>query len=63
MARFPKLIHVTEYQDNDGSKWLQVEGGGVLGIDEPKPVALYQLVEVGTVEINKRFVSKKRTRR
>lgn len=58
MKRFPELIHVVVDGDGD-DEYLAVYDNGVFGIDEPgKRVAIYKLVDVGTVAITKKFVSK-----
>lgn len=57
--KFPKIIHVTEERPDNGTPWLQVHKGGVAYIDEPQDVAVYQLVKVGRVAIDKRFVEKR----
>ena len=55
MAKFPRLIHVTEEGDGD-DKYFQVHAEGVAYMDTPnQPVAIYQLVKVGRVDIQKTF--------
>lgn len=57
--KFPKIIHVTEERPDNGAPWLEVHKGGVAYIDEPQDVAVYQLVKVGRLLIDKRLVQKK----
>lgn len=57
--KFPKIIHVTEERPDNGVPWLEVHKGGVAYIDEPQEVAVYQLVKVGRLLIDKRLVQKK----
>lgn len=63
--KFPNLIHVTVEGEGD-DQYYQVNEDGVFAVDEPnKPIAIYKLVELGRVQIEKRFVAsgrKKRTR-
>jgi hypothetical protein len=57
MAKFPKTIQVTRESDGD-VQYLSIAEGGIDAITEPKDVAIYQLVEVGRVEITKTFTKK-----
>lgn len=58
MKKFPRLIHVT-VEGKGEDEYLSVNTDGVASIDENlKPVAIYQLVEVGKVGIAKRFIGK-----
>lgn len=60
MTKFPNLIHVTREGEDDGEYW-QVNEDGVFSVDEPnKPIAIYKLVEVGRVQIQKSFQGKKK---
>jgi hypothetical protein len=60
--RFPMLLHVTfetDANDDENGGWFQVQPGGVFDVDEPgKAIALYRLVQTGTVGINKKFLVK-----
>lgn len=59
MTKFPKLIHVTEEGENDGV-YFQVSTDGVASLEESgKDVAIYQLVKVGRVRIEKTFEEKR----
>ncbi len=63
--KFPKLIHVTVDSDDGREQWLQINEGGVFGaaeVGERRPCAIYQLVEVGTVTAEPKYVPPKRTR-
>ena len=58
--KFPKLIHVTweEVGTND-DPYLAVQMGGVFDVEtHNEPIAVYQLVKAGRVEIRKRMVEK-----
>ena len=60
MPKFPNTIHITEEGDK-GEEWLEVHEDGVFDIDEAgKPVAVYQLVSVGRVSIQKQYIEAKR---
>lgn len=60
LKAFPRLIHVTIEGDGD-SQYYNVNEEGVFGLDEPgQQVAIYQLVEVGKVQIQKSFQSSRR---
>lgn len=56
--KFPALIHITREQDTPKDEpFFMTHENGVFNIDEPgKQIAVYQLVEVGTVSIVKNFV-------
>lgn len=59
MKKFPQLIHVTVEGNNP--PYFQVNERGVFDVEEPgKPIAIYKLVEVGTVQIDKRFIKKRK---
>ena len=53
--KFPKQIHVTIEQDND-DEYLLAYKDGVAEIEDERPVAIYELVKVGRVNIAKTFV-------
>lgn len=57
MSKFPKVIHVTREGDGE-DEYLNVREDGVERIDEPMEVAIYELVEVGRVEITKSYVGR-----
>lgn len=60
MPKFPKLIHVTREGEGEDGYW-QVHESGVSNLDEHgQPVAIYQLVEVGRVQIQKSFQKTRR---
>lgn len=62
MAKFPKLIHVIEEGEGDG-KYFEVHTDGVASMeDHVKDVAIYQLVKVGKLNIQKRFIDKPQRR-
>lgn len=58
--KFPALLHIRWHPaDGNESEWREVLDGGVFDEDEHgAPVAIYKLVDVGTVEIAKRFKSR-----
>ena len=59
MKKFPQLIHVTLVEGH--TPYFEVNERGVLDVDDAgTPIAIYELVKVGTVQIDKRFVAKKR---
>lgn len=58
--KFPRVIHVIVELPESDEAYLAIVSGGVLELDNPQPVAVYQLVEVGRAEITKKFVSRKR---
>ena len=63
MKRFPKILHVTV--EGDREPYFQVNELGVhdaAEVGKSKPLAIYQLVEVGTVIAPPKFVSKRKTR-
>lgn len=61
MKKFPKIIHVTrEIPANDDSYLNVHEDGPPDDADETQPCAIYQLVEVGKVVVDRRFVSGKK---
>lgn len=62
--KFPKTIHVTVDDDGRGDEWLQIHDGvrEAAEAGERVPCALYQLVEVGTVEAPPRYVPPKSKR-
>jgi len=52
---FPEWIHVTYNDDGDG--FFEAHENGVTCLDEPdQPVAIYQLVRQGKVDIAKTFI-------
>jgi len=53
--KFPNLLHVTTEKDGDDVFYV-AHNNGVMGLDEPQPVAIYQLVKTGEVQIHRRFV-------
>lgn len=54
--KFPSVIHVTREEENNGEDWLQVHTDGVSSVDEHgTQIAVYQLMEVGTVRVEKSF--------
>lgn len=60
---FPSLIHVTEEGEGDDT-YLVAYKDGIDSLNEPgQPVAIYQLVEVGRVNIEKSFQSTTKKRR
>lgn len=60
---FPNFIHVTREQENSGDAWLQVHENGVGGVEQHgTQIAIYKLVEVGTVNILKSFTNAKKKR-
>lgn len=58
--KFPKVIHVIEERPANDDAYLAVIEGGVFALADPQPVAVYRLVEVGRVEITKRFIGEKK---
>lgn len=57
--KFPKLIHVTFTDDNEGGYHV-VQEDGVFGVDNSgEEIAVYQLVKRGRVKITKQFEEKK----
>lgn len=59
MKKFPPLIHVKIEELQNDPDYLAVLDDGVFGVDKPgERVAIYKLVEVGTVQITKRFVKR-----
>lgn len=61
--KFPRLIHVTVEGDKS-EEWLQVHKDGVMGVEEHgTQIAIYKLVEVGVVQIQKSFQKPARKRR
>ena len=64
MKKFPNVIHVTREDAGSPDEWLQVHRHGVSDVDEHgQSIAIYKLVEVGVVTIQKSFTkpAKKRT--
>lgn len=61
--KFPNLIHVTRENTGTQDEYLSVAEGGVFSLNEPAPVAIYKLVEVGRVQILKSFQSAKKSKR
>ena len=60
-TKFPNLLHVTHEEERDGSKWFQVREDGVFGIDEnDKEIAIYKLVSVGRVNVQRKYVERKK---
>lgn len=63
-TKFPTLIHVTEEDlDSSGDPWLLVHRDGVNSIEDPQDVAVYKLVSIGRVDIQKKYVEKKGKKR
>jgi hypothetical protein len=61
MTKFPKLIHVVEEAPANGDPYLEVHVDGVQGLEiHGQAVAVYELVRVGTVHIEKSFTDKAR---
>lgn len=58
--KFPSILHVTfEHPDHD-KPYPVVLTGGVFDVQASgEVVAIYKLVEVGTVAVSKRFIGKK----
>jgi len=53
---FPKVLHVTRESVGSGDDWLQVHERGIADVERNgQPVAIYRLVEVGNVVIQKSF--------
>lgn len=66
MPKFPKTIHVTyERNANEAGYWLNIpeSDGQVPSVDKETVVAVYQLVDVGSVEVTRTFVQPKKARR
>lgn len=60
LKTFPNLIHVT-IEGEDENQYYNVSEDGVVGIDVPgQKVAIYKLVEVGQVRIEKSFQASRR---
>lgn len=56
MDGFPKKIYVSMEDSTDGDPYLTVAQDMFEGWDESREVAVYQLVEVGEVIVERRFV-------
>ena len=62
MRKFPTLLHLTYNEDGDG--FFEVHEHGVSDIDaHGQAVAVYKLMTVGHVNINKTFIEKRKTQR
>ena len=60
MPKFPKLIHVMEACEDD-CRYLEVHTDGVASFeDDGTEIAIYQLVKVGTLSVQKQFIDKKK---
>ena len=60
--KFPKVIHVTHEELDNDEPYLQINEGGVFTVAEAgksKPVAVYALVEVGTVIAPPKYIKPK----
>lgn len=56
MKKFPPMIHVKIEELPNDPAYLAVLDDGVFGVDtDGERVAIYKLVEVGTVRITKKF--------
>ena len=55
--KFPKLIHVVEERPANDKPFLMIVEGGVFGVDETTPAAIYQLVKSGRVTVTRAFVA------
>lgn len=61
MKKFPKQIHVTiEHEGTDDEYLNAYASAGDRSFEETTRVAIYQLVEVGKVVVQRRFESGKR---
>ena len=59
-VKFPTLIHVTEEDPEHGDPWLQVHRDGVASVDtHGQAIAVYRLVRIGKVSIQKTFTEKR----
>lgn len=57
-TKFPKIIHVRHEQPLNDEPFLVVEENGVLDTnDNGTKIAIYQRVDIGHVEVKRRFVS------
>lgn len=54
--KFPNVIHVTEEVPANDDPFLIVHKAGVSEINEPQAVAIYKLVSVGKVIIQRKVV-------
>ena len=64
MRTFPKLIHVTKEEPENGEPWLEVHCDGVASLDvHGQAVAIYQLVRIGKVAIAKTFTERHTTKK
>lgn len=57
-TRFPKTIHVIEETYPNDDPALVVTTAGIDDLDTEQDVAVYQLVKVGRVKIDKKLVDK-----
>ena len=56
--KFPKILHVTKQEPDNDEPYLLTHLGGVFDVDEAQPMAIYRLISVGRVQIDKKFVGK-----
>ncbi len=62
MTKFPRLIHVIEEGEGSG-KYFEVHADGVASMeDHVEDVAIYQLVKIGKLSIQKNFIDRPKRR-
>jgi hypothetical protein len=54
-STFPKTIHVTREEAANEDPYLVAHEDGPPQLDETAPCAIYQLVEVGKIEVTRTF--------
>jgi hypothetical protein len=59
--KFPKRIHITIEPADE--PFLIVRTEGIEDVDDTQPCAIYELVEVGIVEVTREFLAKKKRKK
>lgn len=62
--KFPSIVHLTRELPEADDEWFMVHTNGVADIDtHGTPIAIYQLVSIGTVDVQRTFSDRKNKKR
>ena len=58
-VKFPQLLHVTREAPEHDTPFFVPHIDGIFTVEEDQPCALYKLVKVGKVSVDRKFVERK----